>query len=74
MDKLLEILKECCPDIDFTEEKKLITDKRIDAMDLVDIISEIESEFDVTISMEELRPENFDSAEKMWELIREHQK
>lgn len=73
MDKLLEILTECCPTVDFEAEKELITAKIIDSIDLVSIISDIEEAFDISIDIEEIEPENFDSVESIWALIQKLQ-
>lgn len=69
MDKLYKLLESCCPMVDFRTEKNLVTDKIIDSMDLVSIISDIEDEFNISIEMDKVEPENFDSAEAMWNLI-----
>ena len=69
MEKLYELLENCCPMIDFHSETKLVTDKIIDSLDLISIISDIEAEFDVSIDMEQIEPVHFDSAEAMWKLI-----
>lgn len=69
MEKLLEILSNCCPTVDFEKEKKLVTDKIIDSVDLVSIISDIEDEFDISIEMDSIDAENFDSVEAIWKLI-----
>ena len=70
MERLLGILSACCPTVDFSAEKQLITGKVIDSIDLVSIISDIEDEFDVSIEMDQIDASNFDSAEEMWKLIR----
>ena len=69
MQKLLEILKEVRDDVDFENEQHLIDDEILDSFDIVDIVSEISSEFDVNIKVNELLPENFNSADAMWNLI-----
>lgn len=69
MEKLYEVLSACCPTVDFKKEKQLITGKVIDSVDLVSIISDIEDAFDVSIDMDRIVPENFDSAEAIWALI-----
>ncbi len=69
MQKLLEILKEVRDDVDFENEQHLIDDEILDSFDIVDIVSEISSEFDVNITVNELLPENFNSADAMWNLI-----
>lgn len=69
MERLMELLKNCCPEVEFEGEERLITDKVIDSVDLVAVISDIEDEFGISISMEEIVPENFESVEAMWKLI-----
>ena len=69
MDKLLEILKEVRPDVDFENETALIDDGILDSFDVVSIISELDDEFDVQIRINELDPENFNSAEAIWTLV-----
>ena len=69
MDKLLEILKEIRPDVDFENETELIDDGILDSFDVVSIISEIDDAFGVQIRINELDPENFNSPEAIWTLI-----
>ena len=69
MEKLLEILKEIRPDVDFENETELIDDGILDSFDVVSIISEIDDSFGVQIRINELDPENFNSAEAIWNLI-----
>lgn len=69
MEKLLDILTDLHPDVDFVSCKTLIDDKILDSFDIVSIISEINSEYDVAIPAEEIKPENFNSAKKIYELV-----
>ncbi len=69
MDKLLEILKGIRPDVDFENETELIDEGILDSFDVVSIISEIDDAFGVQIRINELEPENFNSAEAIWSLI-----
>ena len=69
MEALLEILKELHPEIDFETCDTLIDDKILDSFDIVTIISEINTEYDVAIPAEEIIPENFNSAEALYDLI-----
>jgi D-alanine--poly(phosphoribitol) ligase subunit 2 len=69
MDKLLEVLTELRPDIDFTAEEALIDDGILDSFDVVNIVSELSATFGVKITARHLKPENFNSAKAMWELI-----
>lgn len=69
MDKLLEILKQIRDDIDFESEDALIDDGLLDSFDIVSIVSELTMEYDIDISIDDMSPENFNSAEKIYEMI-----
>lgn len=71
MERLLEILNDLHPDVDFETCERLIDDKILDSFDIVSIIAEINEEFDVTISAERIIPENFNSARALYALIQE---
>ena len=69
MEKLLEILDELHPDVDFETEEHLIDNKILDSFDIVTIVAEIDAESDVAIPAEELIPENFNSAQALYALV-----
>lgn len=69
MEKLLELLESVRPDVDFKNETTLIDDGILDSFDVVSIISEIDDVFGVQIRIDELDPENFNSAQAIWNLI-----
>ena len=71
MDRPIEILEELKPGVDFSKEKALVDDAILDSLDIITIISEISDEFDVTVSPDMITPENFNSAENIFELIEE---
>lgn len=69
MEQLLEILNGLHPEVDFENCETLIDDKIIDSFDIVTLISEVSDEFDISIPVEEIIPENFNSAKALYELI-----
>ena len=69
MEQLLNILKEMHPDVDFTEDRDLIEEGVLDSLDIVTLITEINTAFDVSIPAEEVIPENFCSVDAIWTLI-----
>ncbi len=69
MEKLIEILKDLHDDVDFYAEQGLVDDGILDSLDIVAIVTEVDSEFGVRIPPEEIIPENFNSAEALWALI-----
>lgn len=69
MEELLEILNNLHPEVDFDTCTTLVDDKIIDSFDIVTIISEVNEEYDVVIPAEEIVPENFNSAQALYDLI-----
>ena len=69
MSELIEILENLHPEVDFDTCTTLIDDKILDSFDIITIISEINEEFDVVIPAEEIVPENFNSAQALYELV-----
>lgn len=71
LDKVIEILSDLHEDIDFTTCKTLIDDKILDSFDIITVITEINSEFDVAIPADKIIPENFNSAQALAALVEE---
>lgn len=69
MDKLMAILSELNPDIDFEREDALIDGGMLDSFDIVTLVSEIDDGYGVQIPAEALLPENFNSAKAIFALI-----
>jgi acyl carrier protein len=70
-EQLMKILNELRPDVDFENETALVTDGILDSFDIVSLVGEINAEFDITVGVDELEPENFDTVAAMLELIAE---
>ena len=69
MDEVLEVLKGVRPDIDFANETGLVTEGLLDSFDIITLIGELNDEFDIEIRPADMLPENFDSAEAIWQLV-----
>ena len=69
-DKLMEILTELRPDVDFEVNTSLIDDGILDSFDLVSLIGELSDVFGVEISFDDMDPDNFNSVESMLEMLR----
>ena len=69
MDELIEILQEIHPDVDYETATDLVDGKILDSFDIISLVSEIADRFDVVISAEHMIPENFNSAQALWNLI-----
>lgn len=68
-EKLMEILEELRPDVEFEGCTDLIDGGVLDSFDIVSLVGELNDEFDIEINVEHLQPENFNSVEAMLKLI-----
>ena len=73
MDKLISILKSIRPDVDFETEDALIDEEILSSFDIIAMVSEINVEYGIEIQVDDLLPENFNSAEAILELIEKMQ-
>ena len=68
-EQLMGVLQEIRPDVDFENEKQLITDGVLDSFDIVSLVTALNDEFDIEIEVGNLVPDNFNSIEGMMALI-----
>lgn len=68
-EKLVNILTEICPEVDFETENALIDDGLLESLDIVMIVTEIMQEFGVELTVDDLLPENFNSVDAILALI-----
>lgn len=68
-ESILDILQELHEDIDFEKEEKLVDGKILDSFDLVTLVAELGEEFDVEITARDFVTENFNSAERLTDMI-----
>jgi len=69
MERLIEILSDLNPDVDYKICTNLIDGHYLDSLSILSLIAELEDEFDVVIPTVEIIPNNFNSAEAMWKMI-----
>ena len=69
MEELIEILEEIEEGIDYRNCKTLIDDHYLDSLAIISLVAEIEDKFDIVIPTVNIIPQNFNSAEAMWEMI-----
>lgn len=69
MDKLLEILNELKPNVDFTKEISLIDSGILDSLTLMELVAALEDAYDIDISVLEIVPENFQSAGAIYDMV-----
>jgi len=69
MDKLIRILRDIKPHLDFEKEQHLIDDGLLDSFDIITIVSEINNDFSIEITVVDLVPENFNNINAIWNLV-----
>lgn len=69
MDELMELLEGCCPEVDFANETALIDEEILSSLDIVMIVGELNDAYDISISVDDLEPENFNSADAIYALV-----
>lgn len=69
MDKVLSILKEIKSGIDYEKEQKLVDDEILDSFEVVAIIGELSEAFGIEITVDDMVPENFNSAKAIYDLV-----
>ena len=70
MDELMEILEEMKPDVDFKTCNTLIDDGILDSFDILNLVSELNDAFDIESTPVDIVPDNFNSAEALWKMVK----
>lgn len=70
MEKLISILNDIKPGVDFKNAENLINDEILDSFDIVTLVSKLNDEFDIEITAADLVPENFETLDAIYDLIK----
>ena len=68
-ERLLEILEELDPEVDYESCTTLIDDHYIDSLSLISLIADLEEEYDISIPTVEIMPDNFNSVIQIMDMI-----
>ena len=71
MNELIALLSEICPTVDFATETDLIDSGKIDSFEIVSIVTALMEHYDIELDVEDLLPENFNSARAILDLVEE---
>ena len=69
LDAVIAMLSDINDEVDFSPEDKLVDNRILDSFDILSVISAIDDEFDVSVPAKEIVPENFNSAQDIYEMI-----
>ena len=70
MEQVIKILEEIKPGVDYLSETDLIGDKILDSLKIVQLVGELNDEFDIEITPIDIVPENFKSAESIYAMVK----
>tara|TARA_B100000780_G_C20824643_1_gene327633 strand:- start:326 stop:550 length:225 start_codon:yes stop_codon:yes gene_type:complete len=68
--KIIEIIQSIRPELEFLANEDVILFGVLDSLDIILLVDEIESQLNVTISSEQIVPENFYSLNSLEAFIR----
>lgn len=68
-EKIFSILKEIRPEFDFEESDNFVEDGYLDSFDIVTLVSELETAFDIVIDGLDVLPENFETVQAICNMI-----
>lgn len=69
MEKIIEILEELKPGVDFSKEEHLIDNHILESMVMVQLVAALNDEFDIEITPRDIVPENFQSVKAINEMV-----
>ena len=69
MDTILEILETIKPGADFAASTDFIDEHLLESMEILQLVSELNDEFDIEIKAKDLVPENFNSLDAIVEMV-----
>lgn len=69
MEEVIKILEGIKPGIDFRSENDLFGDHILASLEIMMLVSELNDAFDIEITLPDIKPENFRSAETIYEMV-----
>ena len=69
MERLIAILEDIQPEVDYNTCTDLIDGHYLDSLAIISLVAELEDEFDIVIPSVEIIPENFNSAQQLMLMI-----
>lgn len=72
MKSVLDILTALRPEFDFTTSQDFLADGMLDSFDILALVADLDSEFDIRIEGTEILPENFCNLQAIRNLLDKH--
>lgn len=74
MEQIFEILEDIEPGVDYANCTTLIDDGILESFAILSIVAELEDAFEISITPVDIIPENFNSAQALWDMVQRLQK
>lgn len=71
-EKILEILQDIRPEVDFNDSEDFIEDGYLDSFDMVALVSNLDKTFGISILGEDIIPENFMNLEAIENIVKKY--
>ena len=71
-EKVLEILQDIRPEVDFNDSEDFIEDGYLDSFDMVALVSNLDKTFGISILGEDIIPENFANIEAIENIVKKY--
>lgn len=71
-EKILEILQDIRPEVDFNNSEDFIEDGYLDSFDMVALVSNLDKTFGISILGEDIIPENFANLEAIENIVKKY--
>lgn len=69
MERLIEILEEIQPGVDYVHCQDLVDGHHLESLSILALVAELEDAFDILIPTVEIIPQNFNSAQALWAMV-----
>ena len=67
--KVIDILNEIRPEFDFSQDVNILDNCMLDSFDIINLVCELEKEFNITIDGMDIIPENFENIQSIVNLL-----
>ena len=71
-EKIISILSELRPEFDFNESLNFIEEGMLDSLDIINLVTTLDSEFGISIDGMDVLPDNFSSVERIEALLKKN--
>ena len=68
-ERILKLLEGIQPDIDFENETALIDDSLLESFDVIQIVTSLMAEFDISIDADDIEPVNLNSLDAICAMV-----